>query len=241
MMDQGTQPPAPVAEQPAYSVPWSIFDTWFGVFLLILLNAALLVFVSRGNSVQLAQNAGIAVAELAYLLPVVLILAWRRVSWKHLGFGRFSWGTLGIGCGLLAAAYMVIILHNLVIMLLGIDTQGDQIMKIFDSLDSPFWLFIVGVVLAPLVEEIFFRGFLFQGFRQRYGWVTGLLISSAIFAAAHLDPVSFIPTFVLGLVLGYVYHRSNSVWPGITLHFLVNSFGLLTIYFASQLSNFIPS
>jgi membrane protease YdiL (CAAX protease family) len=141
---------------------------------------------------------------------------------------------MGLGCSLLIAGYMIIILHNIILMALGVDTQGDSIMKMFAGLDTLFWFFLAGVVLAPLVEEVFFRGFLFQGFRQRYGWVAAMLISSAIFALAHVDPVSFIPTFVLGSVLAYVYHRSNSVWPGVILHFLVNAFGLCAAYAATR-------
>jgi membrane protease YdiL (CAAX protease family) len=111
----------------------------------------------------------------------------------------------------------------------------------FAELNSPFWFAIVAAVVAPFVEETFFRGFLFQGFRARYGWKVGMVLSSAIFAAAHLDLVVLIPTFILGNVLAYVYHRSNSVWPGIVLHFLVNSFGLCGAYFATYYQNFIPS
>jgi membrane protease YdiL (CAAX protease family) len=90
------------------------------------------------------------------------------------------------------------------------------------------------------VEEIFFRGFLFQGFRQQYGWIKGGLLSAAVFAIGHLDPVSLIPTFILGLLLAYMYHRSNSVWPGIILHFLVNAFGFCSLYAMTQLSDVIP-
>ena len=226
---------------PAYSVPWKIIDTWIAVGLLVLLNIGLLVFVALGQWDGLFESAGIILAEMVYLLPVLLILAWRRVHPKHLGFGRFDAVTMGIGCSLLIAGYIVIILHNVVLMALGVDTQGEAILKIFSELDSPIWFFIVGVVFAPLVEEIFFRGFLFQGFRQRYGWIAAIIISSSIFAAAHLDPVSFIPTFVLGAVLAYVYHRSNSVWPGIILHFLVNAFGLCAAYAATQIPGIIPT
>ena len=55
------------------------------------------------------------------------------------------------------------------------------------------------------------------------------------FAAAHLDLVALIPTFILGCVLAYVYHRSNSVWPGVILHFLVNAFGLLAALVSTRL------
>jgi membrane protease YdiL (CAAX protease family) len=120
-------------------------------------------------------------------------------------------------------------------------TQGEEIMKIFAQLESPVWFFIVGVVMAPIVEEVFFRGFLFQGFRQKYGWINAMLLSSAIFGVAHMDLVALIPTFILGNVLAYMYHRSNSVWPGVILHFLVNAMGFCATYFVVYFQDFIPS
>ena len=147
---------------------------------------------------------------------------------------------LGLGCGLLVGAYLVILLHNLILLGLGIDTQGESILRLIEMLESPVWFFLVGVVFAPFVEEIFFRSFLFQGFRQNYGWKRATLLSSAVFAAAHLDPASLIPTFVLGMVLAYLFHKSNSVWPGMILHFLVNAFGLWGAYFATHYQNLIP-
>ena len=238
-MDQDQLTPIPESKE--YSVPWSVLDNWIAVGLFVLLNVGLLVFIALGNGEQFLQGAGIVFAELAYLLPVILIFAWKRIHWKYLGFGKFNSITMGMGCGLLIAGYFVILLHNLILLALGVDTQGEKIITIFDNLNSPVWFLLVGIVFAPIVEEIFFRGFLFQGFRQRYGWAPAILISSAIFAAAHLDPIAFIPTFILGSVLAYVYHRSNSVWPGIILHFLVNAFGLCAAYAATQFPNLIPS
>ena len=148
---------------------------------------------------------------------------------------------MGIGCGLLLGAYLIILLHNSVLYMLGIDTQGDQIFDIFSQLESPTWFFVVGAVIAPIVEELFFRGFLFQGFRQKYGWLPALLLSSAIFGAAHLDPVSLIPTFLLGCVLAYIYHQSNSVWPGIVFHAVINTLSLIAVYVISQNPGPIPT
>ncbi|HMB23211.1 MAG: lysostaphin resistance A-like protein [Chloroflexota bacterium] len=235
-----SEPPLSAPEAPVYSVPWKFIDNWIGVGLLVIVEAAIALIMTRSTA-DIIQSAAVLLLESAYLLPVILILAWRGIHWKHLGFGKFEWSTLGIGCGLLIASYVIILMHNLLLLAFGVDTQGDQIMKLFAELDSPFWFFLVGAVFAPLVEEIFFRGFLFQGFRQKYGWIGAMLLSSAIFAAAHLDLVAFIPTFILGCLLAYMYHRSNSVWPGIILHFLVNSLSLCAAYFVTQYAHLIPS
>jgi len=240
-MNGEVQEPVSASEAPKYSVPWKFIDNWIGVVLLIIIDVVIFIITLQSSKTKLAQSALIVLLELAYLLPVILILAWRRVPWKSLGFGKFDLKTLGMGCGLLVGGYIIIILHNTLLYVLGVDTQGEEIVKVFTELNSPVWFFIVGAVIAPLVEETFFRGFLFQGFRERYGWQAGMILSSAIFAAAHLDLVALIPTFILGNVLAYVYHRSNSIWPGVILHFLVNAFGLCGAYFATHYQNFIPT
>jgi membrane protease YdiL (CAAX protease family) len=240
-MNLENPPPVPAPEAPQYSVPWKFMDNWIGVLLLAIIDVAIFVLMLRASKTEIAQSAAIALLELSYLLPVILIFAWRRISWRQLGFGQFDWSTLGIGCGFLVAGYVIILLHNALLYLLGVDTQGEAIIEMFAELDSPVWFIVVGAIFAPLVEEIFFRGFLFQGLRPRLGWIAASLVSSAVFAAAHLDLVTLIPTFILGNVLAYVYHRSNSVWPGIFLHFLVNAFGLCGAYFATNYQNMIPT
>ncbi len=227
----------------AREVPWSILDTWLGVVLLILISVGMLVvtFLFQEEVKQFARGAGIMFAEMIYLLPVLIIFAWKRIRPGLLGFVKFDSLTMGLGCGLLIVAYGIVIAHNVLLTLLGMDTQGAEVMKALSELDSPIWLVLTGVIIAPLVEETFFRGFLFQGFRQRYGWIAALLLSSGIFAASHLDPVSFIPTFVLGAVLGYVYHRSNSLWPGIILHFLNNGFAMCLMLAAIRFPEIFPS
>src|SRR5919197_1331586 len=188
-MNSEIQEPVSVPETPHYSVPWKFMDNWIGVALLISIDLVIFLITLRSSKAALAQSALIVLLELAFLLPVMFIFAWRRISWRSLGFGTFDPNTLGIGCGLLIGAYIVIILHNLLLFALGVDTQGEEIVKVFKQLNSPVWFFFVGAVIAPFVEETFFRGFLFQGFRERYGWKLGIAISSAIFAAAHLDLV----------------------------------------------------
>jgi membrane protease YdiL (CAAX protease family) len=216
-------------------VPWTVRDAWLGAVMLGLITVALFIFAPRDSRADLAQSALIVLLELAFLLPVVLIFAWKRISWKYIGFRKFDPKVLGLGCGLLIGAYVIILLHNLLLVGIGIDTQGEAILRLIQALESPGWFFVVGILFAPFVEEIFFRGFLFQGFRQKYGWVNAMLVSSAVFAVAHLDPVALIPTFILGLLLAYLYQRANSLWPGIILHFLVNGLSLCAAFAYTRL------
>lgn len=86
------------------------------------------------------------------------------------------------------------------------------------------WI-VVGtvVILAPLFEEFFFRGFLFQQFRSALGATHAVLLSALVFAAVHLSIESFLPLFGLGVILGLVYHHTQSLWASILTHALWNA------------------
>lgn len=87
------------------------------------------------------------------------------------------------------------------------------------------------VVLAPVVEELLFRGAM-QGYLmcrlKNPAW--GIVIASLIFGAIHGNPAQIPFAFVTGLALGWVYYRTGSLWPGILMHFVNNGSSVLLYY-----------
>lgn len=101
-------------------------------------------------------------------------------------------------------------------------------------------IFVSLVILPPLVEEFIFRGFVYTGLRNKLKvWSAGL-VTSALFAAAHLQfgsgntllYVAAIDTFILSMVMVNLRERSGSLWPSIGLHAIKNgiAFTVLFIY-----------
>jgi membrane protease YdiL (CAAX protease family) len=86
---------------------------------------------------------------------------------------------------------------------------------------------LVAIVVAPLFEEILFRGFLFRGLSNSFGWVWGAVLSAAVFGAAHLQLDVFLPLAALGFILAWAYHRTGSLWTNITMHALFNTVAVL--------------
>jgi sodium transport system permease protein len=84
---------------------------------------------------------------------------------------------------------------------------------------------LVFAVLPAVCEELAFRGFILTGLRRRFRAGTAIIISSVLFAVAHMNVFQFAPTFVLGLVLGALVVRSGSVLPAMVCHLIHN--GLL--------------
>jgi uncharacterized protein len=82
---------------------------------------------------------------------------------------------------------------------------------------------VASCVLAPMFEEMLFRGVLLRGFLARYPKGQAIAASAFLFGVAHLNIYQFILAFLLGLVLGWLFERSRSLIPCIALHATFNS------------------
>lgn len=82
----------------------------------------------------------------------------------------------------------------------------------------------VGVgLVAPVVEELLFRGLILHGFLQHYRRSTAILASGALFAVSHLNPVQVVPALALGVTYAWLRIRAGSLWPCLIAHSLHNS------------------
>jgi membrane protease YdiL (CAAX protease family) len=77
-------------------------------------------------------------------------------------------------------------------------------------------------VMAPVFEELVFRGFIFQGLIRPCGALSAGLLSATCFSLAHWDPQNFLPLLVCGLTLAWVYYSTRSLYAAIVLHALFN-------------------
>lgn len=78
-------------------------------------------------------------------------------------------------------------------------------------------------IVAPLCEEMLFRGIVLRGFLRRYGRWQAIAMSAVLFGAAHLNIYQFVVGLVLGTVLGWLYERTRSLIPCIALHASYNA------------------
>lgn len=84
------------------------------------------------------------------------------------------------------------------------------------------WAVLTLVVMAPLFEEVIFRGVLLESLRRRYGVIAALLLSSLIFGLVHLHPTIAVNAFFMGLILGFFYLATESLWASVFLHAVNN-------------------
>jgi uncharacterized protein len=108
-----------------------------------------------------------------------------------------------------------------------------QCHDIQNAYGSNIALALLGVaVVAPLVEEVLFRGVVFGWMRGRVALPVAVLGSAAVFAAAHVlyrQWTLLPPIFAIGCVLALLYNYSRSLWPGIAVHASINTVATLAL------------
>lgn len=102
----------------------------------------------------------------------------------------------------------------------------ELLMKLLKADSLLEWVILVlsAVVLASIIEEMLFRGMLQKAFESRIEFSYAIFFSASIFALLH--PIWFIQVLILGLILGYLAWRSNSIIPCIILHCFNNAIAL---------------
>ncbi|HEX9694790.1 MAG TPA: CPBP family intramembrane glutamic endopeptidase [Actinomycetota bacterium] len=233
----GEPPPLPqIAEQhPLPGVPWRWWEA-FAVFALTLVTSGLLavgVAAVFGGDLQKAM----AVVVFEVTLGAWAIL-WLKVRFgagpSALGFRsdqiRRDIG-FGLGIGLLGWVVSTLVVGNIVVRVVerlsrGPVTEPDQLDYANPSALVLTITAIGVIVIAPIAEEIFFRGFVFRGFRRDVGFVVAAVASGALFMMAHLPFWIIFPSiFTLGLFLAWALERRASLIPCIVAHALFNSAG----------------
>jgi membrane protease YdiL (CAAX protease family) len=237
-MNNSINPPSET--QPAsHQVPWTMREIWIGLTLLLIWLLVSLGFGYARETLNWQFDIGyfLVLWELVLILPAWwLTIRKYRLSWDSLGLRNFDLTSLAIGCGLMIFTVFFNFFFNLYLVFKNIQPTI-EINDLFNNGASPWLIFLTGIGIAPLVEEIFFRGFIYTGMREKYGWIAAALISSALFAGVHLQPISMPPIFLMGLIFAYLYERTRSIWPAVIMHFATNALSLAAAYMLSQLES----
>jgi membrane protease YdiL (CAAX protease family) len=101
-------------------------------------------------------------------------------------------------------------------------------------------LVLMAVIVAPLVEEIIFRGCIYRFLKSQTGMLSAQLISGLIFASLHANLLSFVPLVIVGIVLARVYEKTGSLAVAIWFHAFFNAFSLLMLFITSMSESLPP-
>lgn len=159
--------------------------------------------------------------SLLYFGVIIVFLKLIRRPFSDLGFVKSSRRFIVLGFITGVALFIGVgLLGNLLTKIFG--TPAPQSFAIAVKGANYTWEFMLltflGGVVAPIKEEMFFRGLIYPPLRQIFGRGKGILLTALFFAALHLEIIRFIPLFIGGVVLTWLYERSSSIWPAIVAH-----------------------
>ena len=173
----------------------------------------------KGKGTELDATGLIVMTALADVTTLVLflLLKWAEVS-RHWVRTRpwmvLFWCVLAAFGAIIPSTYLQELMPEL----------PNYAEKEFELImNNRFGYFIVGL-LAPLVEELVFRGAILRALLRWKSnpWI-GIVISAVMFSAIHMNPAQMPHAFVIGLLLGWMYWRTGSVLPGVAYHWANNS------------------
>lgn len=98
---------------------------------------------------------------------------------------------------------------------------------IFDHRETLALAVFLTVVAAPIIEETFFRGFLFAGLRHRFGFAGAATTSGILFALAHFSPTLIVPFTVIGVIFAFTYWHTGTLLASLTAHMTFNLVSVL--------------
>jgi len=101
-------------------------------------------------------------------------------------------------------------------------------------------LFVAAVIVAPIVEEIFFRGYLYTVAKRFSDRFFAAIISSLIFALMHGNMIALLPLFFLALILAGLFELTGSLWAPIALHMLFNGISTAVLIFGELPEEMTP-
>lgn len=166
---------------------------------------------------------------LIQMFPPIAYVAWlRRKAGRpnaiHLGVRKVNLPILLWGVLVLMASSVV--LEPLLLLF-----PKEEYQNVTDMVGLGGWAILSVVVCAPILEEILFRGLIFESCRERFGGGAAVLISALLFGLVHGVPVQIINAFVVGLIFGYIYLRTGSLLSVILLHVFNNGIAYISLAF----------
>lgn len=214
-----------------YFVSWIVYTVWL---LCAGVAAGDIALIFKGDR-PLTQDVPMIVTASA-VCSAVLLLLFLRCRWAVLSpaylrsrrWGIFFWSAVASVGTLIPSVWLSELLPALP------DTMKDTFRAIIGS----DYGYITLCLFAPFVEEVVFRGAvlraLLSGWESRWA---AILMSSVIFALVHANPAQMPHALLLGIFLGWLYSRTGSILPGVTVHWVNNTAAFVFVRLFPQLSD----
>ena len=238
--------PSPAPATGGRPIEWTLRDVavglglYIGFFVInIIVAAPFLGFGETSTEFYVASIVTSGIWEMS-LVGVAARLTFVKYggSWERLGLRRPNWATLGWAVAAVVATFAFAAGYGAILDIFNFDALksscDDQLPK--ELLNNRTALIVTSafaIAVAPVCEEIFFRGFGFTGFWRAWGLVLGVVASAALFSVAHVGAdmhKTIIPILGIGCILALTYWRSGNLMSSILAHMANNIFAVAALW-----------
>lgn len=218
----------------------------FGLAFSIVLGT--IVTIINGSDLQDLKNLQITQiisGVVGFLMPAVVYAMFvQEKPWNYLGFKKIpTWSLLGI-----VAMFTIIPFLSLVTdwnesisfpesmsaieeQMRSLQARSEEVIKLFIGQGSLFSSLMIVALLAAVSEELLFRSVIQKGLIKLFKNAhVAIIVTALVFSAFHGDFFGFFPRFILGIMLGYMFWMSGSIFPSMLMHF-VNNATIVTLYY----------
>lgn len=222
MMEAIPSPESPAAESNPRPYP-TVAESWgaLGWFLLLALLTGLLSIPFFQHTTYDRSIIVTAVASDTAKVLIVVFLLWKVPAVRRSPLRLFAPHEVPLVYLLLPLLVLAQMALRTLVMFLHLPNWMRDTMQKLEQL--PVLAFFVLCVSAPILEELLFRGLLLPGLLKNYGPRKAIVQSSLVFGVFHLNPVQIVSACLLGLFLGWLYYRTQSLVACIVAHFLNNA------------------
>ncbi|MPZ87633.1 MAG: CPBP family intramembrane metalloprotease [Nitriliruptorales bacterium] len=227
----------------AVPVPWRWWDAVIVFILAQVATAALLAVIAGGAGQRAVLPLAVA---LTHPTLIALTLLWVRSRAPHqlgriLGPVRAHSRDLLVGAGAGLGAFVLANLALGSIIQLIVGRAGSELPAVQEGLqealrDPVAGLTVAGaaVLLAPIGEELFFRGLLFQALRRSLRLWPAIVVSGLAFGLSHLELLAFVLLFPVGMYFAWLFHRRGSLLVPVAAHATFNLVGVALLRLGSS-------
>lgn len=217
---------------------WGIIDVLL-VLVFIFAITNFFTWITAGLFESLVKVQKYFIATLFQTSAVLLAFMYFKIikglSWKKFGFNFNSPYKIiknGISGGILL--FFIVVVTGIVMQLFfpqepSLQPFAELVIEAKEYSDLVA-LFIMGSFLAPLGEEIYFRGMVYPAFKNKWGMLGGLMASGLFFSLLHFDIVRFVPLMLGGIGLAFIYEKSGSLFACMIAHGLWNGIMILLLF-----------
>lgn len=193
-----------------------------------------------------AMSSEVAYGIYGFLILLTVLLAWPIIKESlRMAKGRWQNHLKKIPINYLFLFASLLIVNTTITALTGVESSANQDLVFQSFKESPALIIFAALIMAPIVEELVFRGGLYRALRNRYSYKRAVIISmftfgfihvfASLLAGDYMDLWNIFTYMAMGFFFVKIYEETGSVFPAILLHFFNNAIALSIMWFASTL------